>query len=186
MTIVWILVAIVVVIVLWAIGGYNGLVKLKVLVEEAFSGIDIFLKKRFDLIPNLVETVKGYAKHEAETLMNVVQARGGVVNNPNASHEDKIAADKEVTGALRQLMVVVEQYPNLKADTQFLNLQTQLTSVENDLAQSRKYYNGTVRNYNTKCRTFPTVILAGIFGYKPEPFFEISDEAERQNVQIKF
>lgn len=177
---------VVLILVIWFVATYNKLVKLKAMVEEAFSGMDIFLKKRYDLIPNLVATVKGYAAHESETLEKVVAARNAAISNSNASMEQRLADDNALTNALRQLMVVVEQYPNLKADTQFLDLQTQLQRVEMDIAQARKYYNGTVRAYNVKIKTFPTVLVAGMFKFTSSPYYEVDDASERQNVQVDF
>lgn len=182
----WIAIAIVVVLLLWLALSYNRMVQLKALVEEAFSGMDVFLKKRYDLIPNLVETVKGYAAHESETLENVVKARNAAISHSGGDIDQRVKDDGALTSALRQLMVVVEQYPNLKADTQFLDLQRQLQSIETDIAQSRKYYNGTVRTYNVKIRSFPTVLIAGMFGFTAFSYYEVQDESERQNVKVSF
>ena len=180
-----IIIGIVVLIGLWFMGTYNSLVRLYNAVKEAFSGMDIYLKKRFDLIPNLVETVKGYAAHESGTLEKIILARQGI-QKAGDNMDERLASENQLTTALRGLNVVVEQYPNLKADTQFLDLQRQLAQIENDIAQARKYYNGTVRAYNTKVESFPTMIVANISGKKAATYFEVSDEAERQNVQVKF
>lgn len=178
-------IVIVVIIAIWAISSYNTLVKLKAMVEEAFSGMDVFLKKRYDLIPNLVETVKGYAAHESETLENVIAARNKAIS-PTASVDERVENEKELSGALNRLLAIVEQYPNLKADSQFLNLQGQLSSIENDIAQSRKYYNGAARSYNVKTEVFPSNIIANMSGFKKVTYFEVDSEAERQNVRVDF
>ncbi len=176
-----IILAIVLVVVLWGVSIYNSLIKLKNQVEEAFSTMDVYLKKRFDLIPNLVETVKGYAKHEAETLEKVIAARNSAV-----SLDDKIKAEGEIQGALKTLFAVAESYPDLKANTNFLDLQNSLKEVENDIANSRKYYNGVVKTYNTKTELFPGSIVAGIFKFERKPLFEVNSAEERENVKVQF
>lgn len=182
----WILIGVGVLLVLWVITAYNSLVKLKAMVEEAFSGMDIYLKKRYDLIPNLVNTVKGYAQHESETLEKVIAARNLAASNTSANIDERINTEKQLDSALQRLMVVVEQYPNLKADQSFLDLQGQLKQVELDIAQARKYYNGAARQYNEKIRTFPSLIIAGIFGFKAVSYFEVSSEAEREAPVVDF
>ncbi len=162
---------------------YNALAKLKLKVEEAFSTMDVYFKKRYDLIPNLVETVKGYAKHEAETLENVVKARNSAIS---AQGGEKLESENALSGALGRLFALSEAYPDLKADTQFLNLQTQLQKIEEDIANARKYYNGAVRQYNEKCVTVPSSIVAGLFHFEQKPYFSVANEAERENVQVKF
>jgi len=179
------IVALIAIIAIWFIGAYNALVRLKAMLEEAFSGMDVFLKKRYDLIPNLVETVKGYASHEQETLDRVISARNMAVN-PNASIDERVQNEQQLTGALNRLLAIVEQYPNLKADSQFLNLQSQLSSIENEISQSRKYYNGAARGYNTKIAVFPSNIVANMSGFKKAPYFEVESDAERQNVKVDF
>ncbi len=169
---------------LFAIGGYNGLVKLRNLVEEAFATMDVYLKKRYDLIPNLVETVKGYAAHEAGTLEKVVQARNMAASA--GSVEDRIEGENMLSGALKSLFALAEAYPDLKANTNFMDLQVQLQKVEEDIANSRKYYNATVREYNTKTEVFPYNIIAGMFKFVRKPLFEVTEEAERQRVDVKF
>ncbi|MDD6275866.1 MAG: LemA family protein [Clostridia bacterium] len=181
----WIpVVAIIVIIVLWVAGSYNGLVKLRNMVEEAFSTMDVYLQKRHDLIPNIVNTVKGYAKHESETLEKVISARNLAVNAKTP--EDKINAETGLQGAIKSLFAVAEAYPELKANTNFLDLQSKLESTENDIANSRKYYNGVVRQYNTKIQVVPTNIIASIFKFTKKPMFEIDDEGHRQNVNVEF
>ena len=185
--VVWIVLGVIVVIVIWFIASYNSLVKLRVLYEEAFSGMDVFMKKRYDLIPNLVETVKGYAAHESKTLDSVVSARSRAISAGSAaSIENRNACESELTGALSRLMVVVEQYPALKADSQFLNLSQQLSSIETDISQARKYYNGTVRMYNTKIALFPVSIIASIGRFAKQPFFELENASERDTPVVSF
>lgn len=177
-------VAILVVLVLWFVMTYNSLVKLRTSVEEAFSTIDVYLQKRFDLIPNLVATVKGYAAHEKETLENVIRARnlGMSANTP----EEKMAASNEMNSALARLMVVVEQYPNLKADTQFQALMAELSTLEGEIANYRKFYNATVKNYNIKIASIPSNIVAGMTGFKPAELFELTDVAARTAPEVSF
>lgn len=181
----WIaVVAIVAVVIIWLVGAYNGLVKLRNMVEEAFSTMDVYLQKRHDLIPNIVNTVKGYAKHESETLEKVISARNLAANAKTP--EDKINAEAGLQGAIKTLFAVAENYPDLKANTNFLDLQSKLESVENDIANSRKYYNGVVRQYNTKIQVVPTNIVASLFKFTKKPMFEIDDEGHRQNVNVEF
>ena len=183
--IIGIIIAVVVaVIAIWAVGGYNGFIKGKNNVEEAFATMDVYLKKRYDLIPNLVETVKGYAKHEKETLENITAARAKVSNA--GSVEERAQAENQLTGALKTLFAVAEAYPDLKANSNFLNLQNQLQQVEQDIANARKYYNAVVKKYNNKCEMFPSSIIAGMFHFERKPMFEVGSEAERENVQVQF
>ena len=179
-----IIVVVIVVLLLVFIGMYNGLVKLRNAVEEAFSTMDVYMKKRFDLIPNLVETVKGYAEHEKETLENVVQARN--MAQSAGTPEDRIMWEGQLTGALKSLFAVVEGYPQLQANEGFLGLQRQLNSVEEDIANARKYYNGTVRMYNTKTEVFPSALVASMFHFGRKPLYEITDAVERENVKVQF
>ncbi|MDP4108929.1 MAG: LemA family protein [Bacillota bacterium] len=173
----------VVLIILWFIGAYNGLVKLRNMVREAFSTMDVFMKKRYDLIPNLVETVKGYAKHEQGTLEKVISARNAAASAKTV--ESRIEGESALTGTLKTLFAVAEAYPDLKANTNFMDLQKQLQSVEGEIANSRKYYNAVVRDYNIKTEAFPSVIVANLFGFRREPMFEIAGE-ERANVKVQF
>ena len=175
---------IVLIIVIWLISSYNGFVTLRNKTEEAFSAMDVSLKKRYDLIPNYVETVKGYAKHESETLERVVAARNHAMTA--TSVDDKIKQENVLSGALRSLFAVSESYPELKANENFNKLQDQLQRLEEEIAGSRRYYNGVVNRYNTKIELFPGNIIAGIFGFKRKPLFEVSNESERENVQVKF
>lgn len=175
--------AVVLIIILWAISTYNGLVRLRTSCEEGFSTMDVYLKKRFDLIPNLVATVKGYAKHESETLEKVIAARNsGVAMTP----EQQLEQENQITGALRQIFALSESYPDLKANTQFLDLQNQLKDIELDIANSRKYYNGTVKKYNNKVLTIPSNIIANIGHFERKPMFEVDDPVERKNVKVEF
>lgn len=168
----------------WLIGSYNGFVSLRNKTEEAFSTMDVSLKKRYDLIPNLVETVKGYATHEKETLQKVIEARNMAMTATTS--EDKIAGDNMLTGTLRSLFAVSENYPDLKANVNFMDLQNQLARIEEEIAGSRRYYNGVVNKFNTKIEMFPGNILAGIFGFKRKPLYEVNEEAERENVKVAF
>ncbi|MGL5964529.1 MAG: LemA family protein [Fusobacteriaceae bacterium] len=179
-----ILLVVLVLIGIYFIGVYNSFVKMKNMVEEGFSTIDVYLKKRYDLIPNLVNTVKGYAKHESETLEKVIKARNTYATAN--SIEDKIANENMISGALNKLFSLSESYPDLKANTNFMTLQGDLKKIEEDLAQARKYYNGTVKNYNTQCETFPSIVIAKIMSFKKYPYFEIKNEVERENVKVEF
>ena len=162
---------------------YNKLVSLRMKVKEGFSTIDVFLKKRYDLIPNLVETVKGYATHEKDTLSQVVEARSKAVSS---SPEDKAKYEGELSNALSRLLMISENYPDLKADAQFINLQNQLQSIESDIEKSRRYYNGIVREFNTSIQKIPTCIVASMFKFKEEPFFELENKSERENIKVQF
>ena len=168
----------------YAIGIYNKLVKLKNLVAEAWSGIDVQLKKRYDLIPNLVETVKGYAAHEKETLENVTRARTAA--QQASTVEGQQAAENQLNRALVNLMAVAERYPELKANTNFLELQNTLSAVEGDIEKSRRYYNGNVREQNTLIESFPSNIIANMFGFVKSAFFELENPAQRETPSVKF
>ena len=188
MTWLWILiavvVAIVVIIVIWYIVAYNNFIKMKNSIEEAFATIDVYLKKRFDLIPNLVETVKGYAQHEKGTLEQVTAARTNVANSTTT--EERLQNENILTGTLRSLFAGAEAYPDLKANTNFLDLQNQLNMVETDIANARKYYNANVRMFNTKLETFPTNLIARKFKFTKQPMFEVENQQERENVKVQF
>ncbi len=174
------------------IGIYNGLVKLRANVDEAWSGIDVQLKRRYDLIPNLVETVKGYAKHEKETLTAVMEARSKATSmNIDISKvtPDMMAqfskAQSGITGALGKLFAVAEAYPDLKANENFIKLQEELSIIEDAIQSSRRYFNGTVRDYNVRIQTVPSNIIAGMFGFTLREFFKIP-EGEKENVKVEF
>ncbi len=175
---------VVVIIIIWAIAAYNGFIRLKHSIEEAFSTMDVYLKKRYDLIPNLVETVKGYAAHEKETLESVISARNMAASA--TSLDDKVEKENILQGALKSLFAIAEAYPDLKANTNFLDLQGQLSRIEDEIANSRKYYNAVVKEYNIRREAFPSVIIAGIFGFGAKPMFEVGSEQERENVKVRF
>ena len=181
---IWIIIGIIIVLALIFVGMYNSFIKLKNSCDEAYSTMDVYLKKRFDLIPNLVETVKGYAAHEKETLQNVIAARNNLQNA--STTEEKLAGENALQGTLKTLFAVAEAYPDLKANTNFLDLQEQLKGVENDIANSRKFYNAVVKQFNTKCEMFPSNIIAGICHFEKKPMFEVDSAEERKNVEVKF
>ena len=179
-----VILVIAVLIVIWLIGTYNSLIRLRTQVEEGFSTMDVYLKKRFDLVPNLVATVKGYAAHEAETLEKVIAARNSAYSSGN--QDEILKSEGQLTTALKSIFALAESYPNLKANDNFMSLQNDLNILEADIANSRKYYNGTVKIYNTKIQLFPTNIVAGMFHFTRFAFFEVSNEAERENVKVEF
>ena len=179
----YIIIAIVVIILIWAVATYNKLINLRMKVKESFSTIDVFLKKRYDLIPNLVENVKGYATHEKTTLNQVVEARNRAVSAPI---EERGKYEGELSNALSRLFMLSESYPDLKADKQFLKLQEQLQTIESEIEKSRRYYNGNVRALNTSIQKVPSCIIASVFGFKEEPFFELENQNERNNVKVQF
>ena len=163
---------------------YNGLVQLRVRADSAWSDIDVQLKRRYDLIPNLVETVKGYAAHEKSTFENVTRARNVAMGA--ATPAERGAAEAQLTSALKSLFAVAENYPQLRASEQFTSLQASLNSIEEAIQNARRYYNAVVRDFNTKVAVFPSNIVAGIFNFTPRQFFELDTPAERQNVAVKF
>ena len=181
-----IILAIIVLLIIWIISMYNGLVKLKIKVDNSWSDIRVFLKKRYDLIPNLVNTVKGYAAHESETFEKVTQARNAAVAVPPGDVQGAQQANQVLGGALRGLLAIAENYPELKANQNFLELQTALQNIEGELGNSRRYYNATVRDYNTGIQQFPGVIVANMANFKPREFYELEDQQEAQNVEVKF
>ena len=176
-------IVVLVLILCFVIANYNSLVGLRNKVKDQWAQIDVVLKKRADLIPNLVETVKGYAKHESETLEAVIAARNKVVSAKSPAEE--IEANKELSSTLSRLLVVAESYPELKANENFKDLQSNLKDCEEDIKHARQFYNDMVLTYKNKIEMFPSNIIAGIFGFKPEPFFEAND-AERETPQVKF
>ena len=182
----WIILGVIVVLVLFVITTYNGLVTLRQRVNQSFSDIDVQLKQRHDLIPNLVETVKGYAAHERGTLEAVVQARNAAVTAQGPAQQ--AAAENALTGALRQIFALQEAYPNLKANENFLQLQSELTDIENKLAAARRFFNNAVQEYNTGIQRFPAALFAGMLGFSEKQFFDLG--TERQTVaeapQVKF
>jgi LemA protein len=172
---------------IWIIAIYNGLVAMRQRVNQSFADIDVQLKQRHDLIPNLVETVKGYASHERGTLEAVVQARNAAIAAPGI--DQKVAAENMLSGALRQLFALSEAYPNLKANENFQQLQTQLADIENKLAAARRFFNNAVQEYNTGIQQFPAALFAGSFGFQPHTFFDLGGETRGQLEQapnVKF
>ncbi len=183
-TLLWIILAIIVVLILWLIVAFNRLVTLRNRAKEAVSDIDVQLKRRYDLIPNLVETVKGYMGHERGVLEGVTQARTQAMQSGDALKSAK--ANDALSGTLKTLFAVAENYPDLKANTNFLELQRELTDTEDKIQASRRFYNATVRDLNTKIETFPTNLIASSFGFSDMQFFETSSAAEREPVSVKF
>jgi len=182
----WVVVAVVVLILLWLILTYNGLVTARNRTQEAWSEIDVELKRRHDLIPNLVQTVQGYIGHERGTLEAVTNARAAAVSAGATGDPAKIgAAENMLSQSLRSLFAVSENYPDLKAITAFTNLQEQLTATEDKIEFSRRFYNGNVRDYNIKLQTLPTSLIAGVLGFKPFGFFQ-ADEGDRAVPQVNF
>ena len=184
MTAIIIVAALIVVLFLWIMGAYNGLVRLKVQAENAWADIDVQLKRRHDLVPNLVETVKGYAGHERGTLEGVVAARNSAVaaKGPAAQAE----AEGMLTAALRQVFALAEAYPQLRAVESFTDLQKQLSGLEDTIQNARRYYNAVVRDFNTRIQQFPTNIIAGMFNFQPREFFELKDDSERAVPKVSF
>lgn len=178
----YIILAIIIVFLVYGFATYNIFVKLNNQVKESFSTMDVYLKKRWDLIPNIVEVVKGYAKYEKETLAEIVELRNNAYNKMNNS--EKVTTNTKLSNELSKLMVIAENYPDLKANENFRNLSNQLSKIEEDIANSRKYYNGTVRVYNNKVQMFPSNVIASIFGYKEQKMFEI-DNNEKENIKVK-
>src|SRR5690554_6484517 len=179
-----IVLAIVAIVILYGVSVYNKLVRFRTMVDEAWSGINVQLKKRHDLIPNLVETVKGYATHEKETFERVTQARAGAMQAHDVKSQE--VAENSLNAALGRLMVVAEQYPELKANQNFMQLQDQLSLIESDIEKSRRYYNGTVREKNILIDTFPSNLIAGMFQFTKSLFFELENEAEKEVPKIQF
>ena len=177
----WIILAVIILIIIYAFILYNNFISLDNKVKEAFSTMDVYLKKRWDLIPNLVETVKGYAKYEEETLTRVTKLRNTVYNK--MTNDEKIINNEELSSDVSKIMALKEAYPELKANENFIDLSNKLTKIEDDIANARKYYNGTVRIYNNKVQMFPNNIFAKLFGYKTKRMFEASLE-DKQNIRI--
>lgn len=180
MTIFWL---IVILLVFYVIGTYNSLIKRRIRVKEAWADIDVQLKRRYDLIPNLVETVKGYASYEKETLEKVVSLRSKAMS---ATGKEKMETENQISETLKTLFAVVENYPDLKANQNFLELQKELTDTEDKIQAARRFYNGCVRDYNIAISVFPKNIIASLFGFKPETLFEVKEEIEREPVKVKF
>lgn len=181
-----VIIVVIVVLVLWAISVYNGLVTMRQRVNQAFADVDVQLRQRHDLVPNLVETVKGYAAHERGTLDEVIKARGAAVSAQGPAQQ--AAAENVLTGALRQLLAVSEAYPDLKANAEFQQLQNELGDLENKIAASRRFFNSAVQEYNTGIQRFPAALFAPSFGFAPKDFFDLGPDrqAELQAPQVKF
>ena len=189
MSITWIIVGLIILFVIWLVSVYNGLVALRQRVNQAFSDIDVQTKQRHDLIPNLVETVKGYAAHERGTLEAVVQARNAAMTAQAGGVAAQAAAENALTGALRQLFALAEAYPDLKANQNFQQLQNELSDLENKIAAARRFFNNAVQEYNTGIQQFPAVLLAGALGFTPKDFFDVGVEQRKeleQAPQVKF
>ena len=182
----WIVLGVIVVLVLWAISIYNSLVAMRQRVNQSFADIDVQLKQRHDLIPNLVETVKGYASHERGTLEAVVQARNAAIAAPGV--EQKVAAENMLTGALKNLFALSEAYPDLKANTNFQQLQSELSDIENKLAAARRFFNNAVQEYNTGIQQFPAALFASMFGFHQQQFFDLGETRAQleQAPSVKF
>ena len=179
-----ILIALAAVILFYFVGIYNKLVRKRSMVEEGWSGIDVQLKKRHNLIPNLVETVKGYASHEKETLERVISARNKAIQAEGVADQTK--AEQQLNSALANVFALSEAYPDLKANQNFLHLQQELSNIEGDIEKARRYYNGTVREQNIMVESFPSNIVANSFGFYISSFFELEDESQRSNPEVKF
>jgi LemA protein len=179
-----VLVGVVAVVALWFVFTYNGLVRLRNQVKNAWSQIDVQLKRRYDLIPNIVETVKGYAAHEKETFERVIQARQRGIDASGVKQQQE--AENMITGALRQLFALSEAYPNLKANENFLALQEELSSTENKIGFARQYYNDTVKDFNIRQEVFPANLVASMLGFQPADFFEIEEASQREAPKVKF
>ena len=171
-------------VVVWVFTTYNSLVKLKNNVEEGFATMDVYMKKRYDLVPNLVETVKGYAKHEKDTLTAVMDCRNSALKATNM--KDKAQSESQLTESIKSLFALAENYPDLKANTNFLELQQELTSIDQDIANSRKYYNSVVKMLNNKVEMFPSNVIARWFKFTRKDMFEVTSSAERENVKVQF
>ena len=179
-----VIVVIGVLLLLMGISYYNRFVRLKNKVEDSWSGIDVQLKRRYDLIPNLIETVKGYASHEKEIFDNVANARSRALGAGGKG--EKIAAENQLTGAMRSLFAIVENYPQLKANSNFQQFQERLSKLEDEIQMSRRYYNATVREFNTGIAVFPANIIASSFNFTPYQFFELEDHSQRDTPQVQF
>lgn len=181
--ILYVIIGVIVLILIYVLATYNSLVGIRNKVNEAFSTMDVYLKKRWDLIPNIIETVKGYAKHEKSTLKEIVELRNSSYDK--MSNDDKVEVNNKLSQGINKLMAIAEAYPDLKANENFKDLSNQLSKVEDDIANARKYYNGTVRKMNDKVQMFPSNIIAGILGFKTLKMFEVN-ENERENVKVEF
>lgn len=180
----WIILIVVILLVLWIIGMYNGLIRLRYKVDNSWSQIDVQLQRRFDLIPNLIESVKGYMSHEKETFERITQLRTSWANANTVG--EKAELDNQLTNSLKTIMAVSENYPELKANENFSQLQEELRNTENKIAFSRQFYNDSVTMYNTKLELFPSNIIAGMFNFKPKELFQVEDSQVKKNVKVDF
>ena len=180
----WIALIVIVLLIIWVIAIYNGLVSAKLKVENAWSQIDVQLQRRFDLIPNFVETVKGYMTHESETFEKITNLRTSWANSSSVGEKAKL--DNELSGALKTIMAVSENYPDLKASTNFSELSEELRNTENKISFSRQFYNDSVTMYNTKLEVFPSNIIANMFNFKSKELFEAENDEARKNVKVDF
>jgi LemA protein len=183
---IWIIVGVIALLLLIIASMYNGLITLKNRVNEAMSDMDVQLKRRYDLIPNLVETVKGYAAHEQGTLEKVINARNSAMAISSSDVDNKIKAENELSTTLKSIFALSEAYPDLKANQNFLELQRELSDTEDKIMASRRFYNGNVRDFNTKLEVFPTNIINSMLHFTAYKFYELSDVAQRENVSVKF
>ena len=179
-----ILIILIIIFIVYIIVKYNGLVKLKNFVKNAFADIDVQMKARFDLVENLVNTVKGYAIHEKDTLTQIIQARNSFISAKTDG--EKLAANDQLSGVLKNLFAVAESYPDLKANQNFLQLQTELSDIENKIAAARRFFNSCVKDYNTSIESFPTNVIAKMFGFKQDEFFSITNEEEKKAPKVQF
>ena len=184
MIIVWILIAVLVIVLLWAIAVFNRLINLNTRTDEAWSDIDVQLKRRYDLIPNLVETVKGYAKHEKSLLETVTKARADAISSKGI--EDQAKAENQISQALKSIFAVAENYPDLKANQNFAKLQDELTDTEDKIQASRRFYNANVRDFNIAIQVFPSSIVANMKAYKKRDLFELTEAAAKEPVKVDF
>lgn len=182
----WIIIAIVVAIAVYAVVTFNKLVRLRQMANEAWSGIDVQLKRRSDLVPNLVEAVKGYAAHERSVLDEVTALRGAARAVPESDVAGRAKAENDLSAGIGKLIALAEAYPDLKASGNFLDLQKQLSALEDDLQMARRYYNGAARNLNVEVQSFPSSVIAGLGGFAARDFFELTDTAERNAPQVQF
>ncbi|MCX6063000.1 MAG: LemA family protein [Caldiserica bacterium] len=181
----WLIVlGVIALIAVWLVGIYNQLVRKRTMKDEAWSGVDVQLKRRYDLIPNLVQTVQGYASHEEQVFKEVTDMRTRAMGATGVA--DKAAAENQLNGTLKTLFAVAEAYPDLKANANFLDLQAKLADLEDQIQMARRYYNGTVRDYNIMCETFPSVFVANMFGFKKAEFFELNGAEERESPKVSF
>jgi LemA protein len=180
----WVILSIIILVVLWLLAVYNSLVRSKIRTNEAWSDIDVQLKRRYNLIPNLLETVKGYATHEKDVFEKVTNARSAAINAHGVKEQGQ--AENMLAGALKSLFAVAEAYPDLKANQNFLELQRELTDTEDKIQAARRFYNSVVRDFNTAVQIFPNSIIAGMFNFKSREFFELSSETEKEPVKVSF